>query len=96
MKMKAATYLTDSGPVTVTYDADAPCEICGEPVKDASMAGTVICAWCDVGRCRYCKAPLLVVRIKLDGGKSMGRWRQHMARHRQMQAQEHTNGVSEG
>ena len=39
-------------PFTVTYDENAPCRICGEPVVSASMGGTDVCPWCDCGRDR--------------------------------------------
>lgn len=36
----------------IEYDADAPCISCGLPVIEASMGGTVLCPWCDVGHDR--------------------------------------------
>lgn len=48
--MKTVTYpLTDGTTHTVEYDENAPCWMCGEPVVEASMGGTVICPWCDCG-----------------------------------------------
>lgn len=42
--MKIAKYpLTDGTVKEVEYDENAPCIICGEPVVEASMGGTVIC-----------------------------------------------------
>lgn len=35
--------------VAVEYDETAPCWCCGEPVGEASMAGTVVCPACDCG-----------------------------------------------
>lgn len=53
--MKTAIYHSiDGKEIKVEYDENAPCIICGEPVKEASMGGTAICAWCDMGRCRFC------------------------------------------
>ena len=47
--MKTATYQTQEGPKTFQYDPNYPCIICEHPVKDASMSGTAICPWCDLG-----------------------------------------------
>ena len=48
--MKTATYtLMDGTKIEVEYDENAPCRICGYPVKDASMGGTDVCLWCDMG-----------------------------------------------
>jgi hypothetical protein len=48
--MKTATYqLVGGGERTVEYDANAPCWMCGEPVGEASMGGTVVCPSCDCG-----------------------------------------------
>jgi hypothetical protein len=48
--MKSATYpLRDGTSITLEYDADAPCRICHEPVREASMGGTDVCPWCDGG-----------------------------------------------
>lgn len=53
--MKTATYnLIGGGTKTIEYDKKDPCIICGEPVTEASMGGTVICPWCDCGKCRFC------------------------------------------
>ena len=35
--------------ITVQYDENAPCKICGLPVVHASMGGTDVCPWCDCG-----------------------------------------------
>lgn len=57
--MKTATYnLVGGGKKTIEYDETAPCIICGEPVGDASMGGTVVCPACDRGICRYCGVQL--------------------------------------
>ena len=49
--MKIAKYPTSTPGVThdVEYDETAPCWCCGEPVMEASMAGTMICPACDCG-----------------------------------------------
>ena len=53
--MKTATCKRlDGSEFTVEYDETALCMICGEPVIAASVGGTSICPWCDMGRCRYC------------------------------------------
>lgn len=31
------------------YDTDDPCLSCGQPVIAASVGGTAICPWCDMG-----------------------------------------------
>jgi hypothetical protein len=46
--MKTATYHgLDGKDFTVEYDENAPCIMCGLPVVEASMGGTVVCPWCD-------------------------------------------------
>lgn len=61
--MKTATYnKTGGGTFEVEYDENAPCIVCGEPVVEASMGGTVICPWCDCGNCRYCGKTYLTGR----------------------------------
>lgn len=40
--------------IEVEYDDTAPCVACREPVVEASMGGTDLCPWCDVGNCRFC------------------------------------------
>jgi hypothetical protein len=48
--MKKAVYTLLSGEkLEVEYDETAPCKSCSLPVEQASMAGTVICSWCDCG-----------------------------------------------
>lgn len=48
--MKEATYtLRDGTKLTVQYDPEAPCRICGQPVVEASVGGTDICPSCDCG-----------------------------------------------
>jgi len=57
--MKTATYnKVGGGKFTVKYDENVPCIVCGEPVIEASMSGTGICPWCDMGICRYCGVQL--------------------------------------
>lgn len=53
--MKKATYkLSNGSEKIIEYDETAPCTICGECVEEASISGTTICPWCDMGKCRYC------------------------------------------
>lgn len=81
--MKTATYKKlDGGEFTVEYDENAPCIICGEPVIEASVGGTAICPWCDMGKCRYCGMDILVFREEIDGGRSLRKLKEHMAWHR--------------
>lgn len=48
--MPEATYTgLDGEKFTVTYDERAPCIVCNLPVVMASMGGTAVCPWCDVG-----------------------------------------------
>lgn len=67
----------------VEYDDESPCIICGEPVISASMGGTAICGWCDMGKCRYCKVTMFVLREEIDGCESKKRWLEHMKYHRE-------------
>lgn len=76
--MKTATYKKlDGEEFKVEYDENAPCIICGEPVVEASMGGTVICPWCDCGHCRYCGVQLLIMKGQEH------KIRSHMAWHKQ-------------
>lgn len=66
-EMKLATYhKVGGGKFTVEYDENAPRIVCGEPVIEASVGGTVICPWCDMGHCRYCgvQLPMGIKAIK--------------------------------
>jgi len=48
--MKIAHYKTlDGKNLEVKYDENAPCIVCGLPVGEASVGGTVICPSCDCG-----------------------------------------------
>ena len=47
--LKKMTYNTDKGPLEITYDSEDPCVCCELPVVEASMGGTSICPWCDMG-----------------------------------------------
>ena len=47
--MKTATYRTDHGDLTIEYDPESPCIHCGLPVVEASVGGTAVCPWCDMG-----------------------------------------------
>lgn len=61
--MKTAKYnKVGGGTVKIEYDENAPCSICGEPVKEASVGGTDICPWCDMGKCRHCGEAYLTGR----------------------------------
>ncbi len=81
--MKTVTYqLIGGGEVTIEYDPDAPCRICGEPVGSASVGGIDICPSCDMGECRYCGMGSMLLREELDGGCSLRKWREHMAWHK--------------
>ena len=73
--MKTATYRLKGGDeLTVEYDETAPCKVCGEPVVAASMGGTDLCPWCDMGECRYCHVQLPLTEQDI---------RQHMRWHRE-------------
>jgi hypothetical protein len=50
--MKVTYRLRDGSSLEVEYDPNAPCSICGLPVVAASMGGTAICPWCDMGTTR--------------------------------------------
>ena len=69
------------GDAEIPYDPKAPCLICGEPVREASMGGTAICPSCDMGHCRYCGITTVVLREELDGGSSKRALLAHMAWH---------------
>jgi len=81
--MKKTKYnLINGKTIEVEYDENASCIICGEPVIDASMGGTVICPWCDVGKCRYCGIIIMVFKEEIDGGKSKRELLEHMRWHK--------------
>lgn len=81
--MKTVTYRDRGGKdFTVEYDENAPCMICHEPVVEASMGGTAVCPSCDCGRCRYCGVQSLLLKEKIDGGRSLRQWQEHMKWHR--------------
>jgi len=82
--MKKAKYKTLEGKeIEVEYDENAPCLICGEPVISASMGGTSICPWCDMGKCRYCGITIMVLKKEVDGGKSKEELLRHMKWHKE-------------
>jgi len=82
--MKKVTYtLIDGSKKVIEYDENAPCLICGEPVMEASMGGTAICPWCDMGKCRYCGVSIMVFREEIDGGRSLRELRDHMKWHKE-------------
>ena len=69
--MKIVKYKqTDGTDLVIEYDENGPCVCCGEPVIEASMGGTILCPWCDMGRCRYCGISILVLKENVDGGQS--------------------------
>lgn len=57
--MRTATYRTDTGDLTIEYDPEAPCIGCGLPVVEASVGGTAVCPWCDMGIDRSGRAVFL-------------------------------------
>ncbi len=51
--MQKAEYKLRGGrTLVVEYDPQAPCRLCGEPVVEASVGGTDVCPWCDMGKYR--------------------------------------------
>lgn len=73
--MKVTKYWTTKGEeIKVEYDETAPCKVCGEPVLEASMGGTDLCPWCDMGKCRYCGIDLPMYLVQQT--------KNHMAWHR--------------
>jgi len=82
--MKTIEYnLLDGSKKKVEYDETAPCVICGEPVTGASMGGTSICPWCDMGKCRYCGMTIFILKEELDGGRSKKELLNHMKWHKE-------------
>jgi hypothetical protein len=82
---RAVTYYRDpemKQSFTIEYEDTTPCIICGEPVISASMGGTAICPWCDMGKCRYCRVSIMVIKEEIDGGDSKRQCLEHMKRHR--------------
>ena len=50
MVLKKAVYRTLQGDdLVVEYDCNASCRMCGLPVVEASVGGTDVCPWCDMG-----------------------------------------------
>ena len=78
--MKTVTY----GEKKIEYDEMHACIICGEPVHNASMGGTVICPACDLGKCRFCRITVFVLKKEIDGGRSYNEIREHMKWHREL------------
>lgn len=94
--MKKAKYRTLEGKeIEVEYDENAPCSICGEPVMSASMGGTSICPWCDMGKCRYCGITIMVLKEEVDGGCSKRELLEHMKWHKEKVAKT-LKGMAEG
>ncbi|GAI81040.1 unnamed protein product [marine sediment metagenome] len=92
--MKTATYnLIGGGTKVVEYDENAPCIICGEPVVEASMGGTALCPWCDVGKCRYCKVAL---PMGITKEQSIKKIREHMQWHISHPVKEPYSGENSG
>jgi len=86
--MKTARYTvykgsTETEEIEVEYDENAPCQVCEEPVMEASVGGTSICPWCDRGICRYCRVDMMVLKEEIDRGRSLKGWRDHMKWHRE-------------
>lgn len=68
--MKTTTYRTvDGKSLTVEYDENGPCRLCGLPVVAASMGGTDVCPWCDLGECRFTPGH----RVDFDWDQETGR-----------------------
>ena len=83
--MKKAKYkLINGRELEVEYDENAPCICCGEPIIEASMGGTVICRWCDMGICRYCGISIMVLKEEIDGGKSKREFLEHIKWHKKL------------
>lgn len=81
---QVATYHTQTNePLKIEYDDESPCVNCGEPVVTASMGGTIVCPWCDMGKCRYCGITIMVLKEEIDGGKSKKNLLEHMKYHRE-------------
>lgn len=80
MNLAKATYrLVGGGDLEVEYDRDVPCRICEQPVLDASVGGTDVCPWCDMGVCRSCGVRLYFIGEHVDGGRSLRGVRLHVA-----------------
>lgn len=73
----------DGKDLKITYDENAPCIVCGEPVISASMGGTVICPSCDLGKCRYCGMTVFVMKKEIDGGESKKKLLDHIKWHKE-------------
>ena len=58
------------------------CSCCGEPFTHESFGGPNICPSCDIGKCRYCGVPIMVLREEIDGGRSKRALLDHMAWHK--------------
>lgn len=81
--MKTAKYKKlDGTDLIVEYDENAPCICCGEPIVEASMGGTGLCPWCDMGKCRFCGMTIYVLKESVDGGQSKRELLNHMAWHK--------------
>lgn len=73
---------SDGSTINIEYDPDAPCNICGEPIRRLSTAGPNICPWCDIGQCRYCGVNMTMISSTRGGGRSLQQWPQHMKYHK--------------
>ena len=79
--LKTATYqVVGGGKIDIEYNPDALCRICWQPVDSASMGGTKVCPSCDCGHCRYCGMEVTLFNEDIDGGDSLRRFREHVAR----------------
>ena len=65
--MKTATYRgLDGKGFTVEYDPESPCIHCGLPVVEASVGGTAVCPWCDMGVDRWSGERFWIVALHGD------------------------------
>ena len=79
--MKTAAYhLTDGTNISIEYDETLPCRLCGLPVVEASMGGTDVCPWCDLGTCRYAPGHRVDSELDSETGK-MSLPRKHYERY---------------
>lgn len=59
---KTVSYTGQDGQkIEIEYDTTAPCRICHYEIGDASMSGTDVCVWCDMGKSRPENEPKYVI-----------------------------------
>lgn len=46
---KTPGYKLNGQRLRIEYDSEQPCIVCGLPVEEASVGGTMICPMCDMG-----------------------------------------------